>query len=271
MKGNRPKINNETLPDVEVKHHKNVVEVRYDFEEIPAHTINIGDEQEDVPASFNYKYVKLPSMTKKHLKVAVIRTEYPTYDDEIAAINENEYAYFNLRDKVNDIWDAYLSKYLNTEPTEDEIQERLNVLDRKFDAQATKRLLQKFMNPILDDEANIDQQTIEDSKMLYNQWKPNGKAYTVDEKVVHQGKLYKVLQSHVSQSDWTPDVSSSLFSEVRPPDTITVWEDPTAENPYMTGDKVYFPNEGDTVYESTIDDNVWSPSAYPAGWDEVTQ
>jgi len=104
MKGNRPKINNETLPDVEVKHHKHVVEVRYDFEEVPAHTIDMGNEQEDVPASFNYEYVKIPSITKKHLKVAVIRTEYPTYDDEIAAINDGEQDYQDLRGKADIIW-----------------------------------------------------------------------------------------------------------------------------------------------------------------------
>ena len=31
----------------------------------------------------------------------------------------------------------------------------------------------------------------------------------------------------------------------------------------MKGDKVMF--EGH-VYESAIDNNIWSPSAYPAGW-----
>jgi len=104
MKGNRPKINNETLPDVEVKHHKHVVEVRYDFEEVPAHTIDMGDEQEDVPASFNYEYVKIKSLTKEHLKPAIIKTKYPTYDDEIAAINDGEQDYQDLRGKADEIW-----------------------------------------------------------------------------------------------------------------------------------------------------------------------
>jgi len=34
----------------------------------------------------------------------------------------------------------------------------------------------------------------------------------------------------------------------------------------MIGDKVLF---NDKVYESTIDNNIWSPAAYPAGWREV--
>ena len=29
------------------------------------------------------------------------------------------------------------------------------------------------------------------------------------------------------------------------------------------------PYEGSKVYRSTLDNNVWSPSAYPQGWEEV--
>lgn len=35
---------------------------------------------------------------------------------------------------------------------------------------------------------------------------------------------------------------------------------------YNKGDKVSFENK---VYESTIDGNVWSLTAYPAGWKEI--
>ena len=42
---------------------------------------------------------------------------------------------------------------------------------------------------------------------------------------------------------------------------------PTGSNDaYKKGDKVSFENK---VYESTIDNNVWSPAAYPAGWKEI--
>lgn len=38
-------------------------------------------------------------------------------------------------------------------------------------------------------------------------------------------------------------------------------------SPYMTGDCC---TEGDTTYRSVIDNNVWSPSSYPQGWESVT-
>lgn len=39
-------------------------------------------------------------------------------------------------------------------------------------------------------------------------------------------------------------------------------------SPYMLGNCCI---ENDKVYRSTIDNNVWSPSAYPQGWEEVSE
>lgn len=40
-----------------------------------------------------------------------------------------------------------------------------------------------------------------------------------------------------------------------------------ATSPYMKGNCC---TEGGVVYRSTIDNNTWSPSAYPQGWEKVT-
>jgi hypothetical protein len=39
----------------------------------------------------------------------------------------------------------------------------------------------------------------------------------------------------------------------------------------MIGDKVHYPTIEDSVYESTIDNNVWSPVSYPQGWKLVEE
>lgn len=95
--------------------------------------------------------------------------------------------------------------------------------------------------------------------------------YTVGVKVRHNGVLYKCLQAHTSQSSWTPDAAASLWARVLIPDEdeIPVWEQPDSTNPYMTGDKVHYPTIEDPVYMSLIDNNIWSPQAYPAGWEIV--
>lgn len=48
---------------------------------------------------------------------------------------------------------------------------------------------------------------------IYDPWEP-GKAYTPGDFVTHEGRLYKVLQAHNSQSDWTPEAAVSLFAPV---------------------------------------------------------
>ena len=103
---------------------------------------------------------------------------------------------------------------------------------------------------------------------FYDVWDV-GVSYEVGRYLQYKGVLYKVLQPHTSQETWTADVASSLQAKVLidpTGETIPDWEQPDSTNAYMTGDKVRF--EG-VVYESTVDNNIWSPTAYPAGWKVV--
>ena len=104
---------------------------------------------------------------------------------------------------------------------------------------------------------------------LFPNWDPNKEdGYKVDDKVRYEEVLYKCLQAHNPQEAWTPTAATSLWAKVLIPDAnvIPEWEQPNSTNPYMIGDKVMF--EG-IVYESVIDNNIWSPAAYPAGWKSI--
>ena len=102
---------------------------------------------------------------------------------------------------------------------------------------------------------------------LYPTWRENV-TYALNDRVLYNDTLYKVLQAHISQADWTPEVSASLFAKVLIPDenVIPEWEQPDSTNPYMAGDKVTYNGK---IYMSIIDNNIWSPEAYPAGWSEM--
>ena len=104
---------------------------------------------------------------------------------------------------------------------------------------------------------------------LFPAWE-NGKAYTVETRVQYGGKLYRCVQAHTSQSDWTPPVAVSLWSEVTvdPTTGYDEWKQPTgAHDAYNKGDIVRYNGK---LYRSLIDGNVYSPDAYPAGWEEYT-
>lgn len=104
---------------------------------------------------------------------------------------------------------------------------------------------------------------------LFPTWK-TGTAYEVGYKVRHGGILYACLQAHTSQAGWEPGAAPSLWATVLipDPDVIPDWEQPDSTNAYKKGDKVRFDGK---IYESLIDNNVWSPAAYPAGWREVVE
>ena len=99
--------------------------------------------------------------------------------------------------------------------------------------------------------------------------------WTVGESVVKgdirrfENGLYEVIQDHTTQADWQPNVAASLWRVYTPNETLQGTEiipdfvQPISTNPYMTGDKVVFEGK---VYESTIDNNVWSPIEHPSSW-----
>ena len=95
-----------------------------------------------------------------------------------------------------------------------------------------------------------------------------GITYSEGNRVQYKDKLYKVLQNHISQSDWTPDTASSLFVEISDPNIeYPEFVQPNgAHDAYAKGSKVTFEGKH---YISLIDANVYSPTAYPAGWQEL--
>lgn len=99
---------------------------------------------------------------------------------------------------------------------------------------------------------------------LYPAWQTDT-AYTVDDRIRYNDVLYRCVQSHTSQSDWTPDITPALWTVVSL-DEWPQWVQPTgAQDAYNKGDKVTYNAKH---YISLIDGNVWSPDAYPAGWEE---
>lgn len=107
--------------------------------------------------------------------------------------------------------------------------------------------------------------------MLFDEFDGNGVAYEVGKRVLYNDILYKVIQAHTSQAEWTPVAAPSLFAKVineTIDGSIPEFQQPDSTNPYMKGDRVIFNGK---VYESLIDNNVYSPSDYPTGWKEITE
>lgn len=137
-------------------------------------------------------------------------------------------------------------------------------MNRMQVAEQFRKALQMFAAS-LDDEKAMEVATI------YDLWEV-GKAYAVGEFVTYgtnsvgDPQLYKVVQAHTSQADWTPDVVPSLFAAVGLDEQgYPVWSQPTgAHDAYNKGDIVDY---NGTLYQSLTDGNIYPPEAYPAGWE----
>lgn len=119
-------------------------------------------------------------------------------------------------------------------------------------------------------EANANVMSDEDALKfpeLFPKWS-EGATYSEGQRVRHNGKLVKTSKAHTSGKDKDPEKDSKRWKKVETQDTENVieWEQVTIRNPVKKGSKVLF--EG-VVYESTINNNVWSPAERPDIWKTV--
>lgn len=97
-----------------------------------------------------------------------------------------------------------------------------------------------------------------------------GNYFTYGVNNVGDPQLYKVVQAHTSQADWKPDQLPALYTPIGLTETgYAVWSQPTgSHDAYNTGDIVSYEGK---LYRSLIDGNIWSPDAYPTGWEVYTE
>ena len=128
----------------------------------------------------------------------------------------------------------------------------------KVHARRLRKAIEKTAVTLTDSEAF-------DVAELFPMWKTDT-AYQTGDRVQYESKLYKCLQAHSSQTDWTPDVAVSLWVEVSDPSIEwPEWVQPTgAHDAYMTGDKV---SHNEKHWICNMDYCTYGPGVY--GWDEV--
>lgn len=108
----------------------------------------------------------------------------------------------------------------------------------------------------------LDDDQAETVTALFPDWE-DGKAYAVGDRVKYSGLLYRCVQAHTSQSDWTPDIVPALWVRTST-EEWPEWIQPTgAHDAYNQGDKV---SHNEKHWVSDIDANVYEPGVY--GWTE---
>lgn len=118
----------------------------------------------------------------------------------------------------------------------------------------------------LAESGSIDDVTASEHATSFAEWQP-GVVYTTGNiRRYGDGHLYRCIQDHTSQADWTPSAAVSLWVSISDPaEEYPAWSQPVgAHDAYQTGDKV---THAEKRWKSTADNNVWEPGVY--GWVEA--
>ena len=111
----------------------------------------------------------------------------------------------------------------------------------------------------------IDDATAAENASQFAEW-----AYPVAYKTGairrHEGRLYRCVQDHTSQENWTPDAAASLWAEIADP------SEEGRSGPSPSGPMTHIAPgprspHSEKKWTSDLDNNVWEPGVY--GWTEV--
>lgn len=135
-------------------------------------------------------------------------------------------------------------------------------------AEQLRKVLQMFAQSLTDDEA-MEVSTVYPKYVIGKAYKTN-EMFTYGDNGVGDPQLYRVVQDHTSQGDWTPDATPSLYTPIGlTKEGYPIWSRPTgAHDAYNLGDIVDY---NGTLYTSLINGNTYSPEEYPGGWELYTE
>lgn len=116
---------------------------------------------------------------------------------------------------------------------------------------------------------NVDEATAVAHKELFEAWAVDVE-YTVGAMRQYNATLYKCLQAHTSQENWTPDVTPALWVEVAPDGEYREIKDNMLPTEAFALGEIGWYKSKDNLWKSLIDANTYTPETYPAGWEQVT-
>lgn len=220
MKGNRPKIDSETLPDVEVVTHERRTEVRYSFSEISETDPETGETR----TSFNFKYIKVydlndvqinDGLTKKFKKIINDPTQIKNpiafndrrWEELVCELEENQ----TIKDQLLNN-NLYTRKALDM-PAEGELVKKGNIYLYDGKHWGCRQTHNKMHYHPSKTPALFNFVPVHFDSSIIPKWQV-GVAYNVDDHVMYNDREYNCLQAHTSLSTWTPDVTPALWEVI---------------------------------------------------------
>ena len=129
-------------------------------------------------------------------------------------------------------------------------------------------LMQQLRAALMDFAADVPNDKAVKYPMLFEPWEA-GKAYAADDRRQYADRLWKCLQAHTSQDDWTPDATAALWVEVAAPGEYREIKENMLSTEAFAKDEIGWWQTKDNLYKSKIANNVYTPESYPDGWEAL--
>ena len=129
-------------------------------------------------------------------------------------------------------------------------------------ARANAIILQRA---ILAASNSLNDADLEEVAAIFDTWSPSAVNYRLNDVVLYEGQLYRVVQAHVSQADFFPNAVPALWTLFRDPsEGPQAWVQPLgAQDAYVLGELVTHdrPSQGGAIwiFESLLAANVEEP------------
>lgn len=105
----------------------------------------------------------------------------------------------------------------------------------------------------------IDENLVYNVFFFFAPW-TRGQYYKQGTRINYNNDIYEVLIQHTA--DFTPDQDNIHYQKIEKPlDMVEEWSN--TKIPYQIGDKVKVRHY---IYENLLNDNIWKPMDFPAGW-----
>lgn len=112
--------------------------------------------------------------------------------------------------------------------------------------------------------ASLDDKTASTAPALFRILKQDGKLISAGTRINWGGTLKRAAVDLWDTAENNPDNAPTLWETLAYKEGIRIIPDTiTAGTAFSAGEQGWW---GDDLYTSTIDNNVWTPDQYPAGW-----
>lgn len=112
--------------------------------------------------------------------------------------------------------------------------------------------------------ASLDDKTASETPELFSKLNQNGELVKAGTRVNWNGVLKRAAVDLWDTAENNPDNAPTLWEDIAYKDGIRIIPETITAGLAFSKDELGWWN--DVLYVSLIDNNVWTPTAYPAGW-----